>query len=281
MERLKRLEDDGLTTPEVGDWAEEKYQLIRTYAEMFATAMKNRWESRAYIDLFAGAGRSRIEGTSQIIASSSILALEIRDPFDRYVFCDADHEKLEALRQRAGREHGTADVRYVAGDVNERVPEILGELPRHQPGFRVLTFCFADPYKCRNLRFDTIRRLAERYMDFLVLIPSWMDANRNQAHYVQETNSVLDEFFGDPGWRRVWSESPSSLRFGDFVTDHFGRQMAGLGYRYGGLQEATLVRSTDRNLPLYHLVLFSRHQLGERFWKDVRRYTNPQMSMFD
>src|SRR5438105_2170269 len=61
MRQLPRLKDDGLHAPEVGRWAEQKYRLVATYAGMFATGMKKKWEKRIYIDLFAGAGRSRIE----------------------------------------------------------------------------------------------------------------------------------------------------------------------------------------------------------------------------
>lgn len=46
LEPLPSLEDDGLYTPEVRDWAERKYRLISYYAEMFATSMKDKWASR-------------------------------------------------------------------------------------------------------------------------------------------------------------------------------------------------------------------------------------------
>jgi hypothetical protein len=39
------LPDDGLPTLEVGSWAEEKYNLLRHYASLFATSMKARWET--------------------------------------------------------------------------------------------------------------------------------------------------------------------------------------------------------------------------------------------
>lgn len=47
MNELPRLTDDGLITPEVGGWAVDKYRHVRNYAEMFVTAMKAKWESRA------------------------------------------------------------------------------------------------------------------------------------------------------------------------------------------------------------------------------------------
>ena len=53
------LDEDGLITPNVGIWNEKKYKLVQYYAGIFATSMKNKWDCRTYIDLFAGAGRSK------------------------------------------------------------------------------------------------------------------------------------------------------------------------------------------------------------------------------
>jgi hypothetical protein len=61
------LEDDGLLTPEVGAWAEEKYRYVRGYAEVFTTAMAGKWESLVYLDLFAAASRA----TSRLPTSGS------------------------------------------------------------------------------------------------------------------------------------------------------------------------------------------------------------------
>ena len=35
------LSDDGLETPEVGAWAEEKYRIVNLYDTLFSTGMKN------------------------------------------------------------------------------------------------------------------------------------------------------------------------------------------------------------------------------------------------
>jgi len=79
------LSDDGLIAPPVGPWGEKKYLLVRNYAQIFANSMKNKWDCRVYIDLFAGAGRSKIEGTSRIVLASPLLALGISDKFVCYL----------------------------------------------------------------------------------------------------------------------------------------------------------------------------------------------------
>ena len=52
--------DDGLLSYEIGPWAEDKYRRLGMYAEMFATGMKNAWETRVLLDLFAGPGAQPI-----------------------------------------------------------------------------------------------------------------------------------------------------------------------------------------------------------------------------
>lgn len=72
MSELERLDGDGLTTPEVGVWGERKYRLVGAYAQMFSASMKEKWDCRVYIDLFAGEGRSRFRGTNTIIPASPL-----------------------------------------------------------------------------------------------------------------------------------------------------------------------------------------------------------------
>jgi len=62
-----RVEHDGLISPEVGPWAETKYRLLALYDELFSTGMKNKWDQRVYLDLYAGARYRRIQGTSKFL----------------------------------------------------------------------------------------------------------------------------------------------------------------------------------------------------------------------
>ena len=86
--------------PEIGPWGEEKYRLVRNYAQIFATSMKKKWQCRVYIDLFAGAGRARIKESRKIVDGSPLISLGIEDRFDRYIFCENDSTNLDALTKR-------------------------------------------------------------------------------------------------------------------------------------------------------------------------------------
>lgn len=281
MNKLPELGDDGLLTKEIGDWGEEKYRLVATYAKLFATSMKEKWDCRVYIDLFAGAGRARIRNTKRIIPASPILALDITDKFDKYIFCDKDPLKIKVLQERVSKAYPNVDSQFIPGDTNQSVDRILSEIPQHRIGFKVLCFCFADPFKLENLKFETIRQLSARFMDFLILIPSGMDANRNISYYIKSTNKTVDLFLGTSNWRDEWKQAASQgENFGHYLTRRFGKEMESIGYINLGIEETIQIRSTDKNLPLYHLAFFSRNKLGQKFWKEARKYSKDQRTLF-
>lgn len=260
------LEPDGLYLPEVGSWATNKHRLAGVYFGIFARAMSGQWPCRVYVDLFAGAGWSRLKGSRRLIEGSPMIALGVDVPFDRYVFCDKSRRCIKALRARIARTYPSAPVTFVSKDCNEAVRDVLDAIPSESG---VLTLCFVDPFAVSNLRFETLRALAKnRRTDFLVLVPTGMDINRNQARLRASDETLLDEFLGDAAWRSEWRSRTKAGRqpsFGAFVLEQFGRSMQRIDYLYDGPGREVAV--TDGSRILYHLALYSRHSLGAKFWK--------------
>lgn len=280
FEKLPRLDDDGLPLPEVGSWSEAKYRLVANYASMFATSMKAKWDSRVYVDLFAGAGRAIIAGTRRIVPTTPTLALEVRDPFDRYIFCEKDELLAGALGQRVRRDHPETSVEILEGDSNQRVGGIVAAVPKSRSGHRVLMFCVVDPCSIGSLKFRTLDSLAKLRVDFLILVPSHMDANRNQDILLQPDYPLMDEFLGESAWREEWravSKSGSATSFGTFVLARFSQSMKRLRYLYDGPGAEVPVR--DRGRILYYLAFFSRSPLGQKFWREAKRYSTDQLDL--
>jgi len=107
--------------------------------------------------LFAGAGYAPIKGKNKIIKSSALVALSIPTSFTKYIFCEKDVQKMDALRTRVKREFPNKDVVFIQGDCNKEVDQVISEV--QQLGLSTITFCFADPFSL-NLHFSTIRKLA-------------------------------------------------------------------------------------------------------------------------
>ena len=271
------LADDGLTCPEVGAWTETKHRLVSLNSTLFSSGMKAKWSHRTYLELYSGAGRGKIRGTSKLILGSPLRALTVKDTFDMYVFCEEDVENLKALKTRSQEITPSASVAYVPGDCNLRTSEILKEIPRGS-----LTLCFADPFDI-SLRFETIRSLAHsRSIDFLILLALGMDANRNYKHYVKDDADKIDNFLGSESWRVRWASAQwDAVKFTRFLADEFAKSMATLKYIPPPRYTMKEVRIEERNLALYRLALFSKSDVAYKFWGQVLKYGTDQKSLFD
>ncbi|MDB9822561.1 three-Cys-motif partner protein TcmP [Deltaproteobacteria bacterium] len=197
--------DDGLQTLDVGHWAKTKHNKIGYYCSLFASSMKNKWDYRIYIDLFAGSGKCRIRNTNKIIPGSPLISLGVQQPFDKYVFCEKDSTNIIALKERCKEYFPDRDCDFIEGDANNKLSEIFSSIPRFSKTFRGLSLCFVDPYKKGELDFKTIQSIANNlYVDFLVLIPSFMDLNRNKHNYTRLDDYSLDIYLGTKRWRDRW-----------------------------------------------------------------------------
>lgn len=273
------LEDDALATPEVGRWAETKYRIVGLYNHLFSTGLKKKWNCRVYIDLFAGEGRSRIEGTKHIVPASPLLALSVNDKFDKYIFCEMNYEKLEVLKQRVMIQYPEVNVSYIKGDCNAEADNILKAIPTHSSTKKVLSFCFVDPYNI-GIHFETIRKLSEKFMDCLIVLAGGMDANRNEQKYIRPSNKRVDNYLRLSNWRSGWQQDEiKGFSFGQFLAQKYADQMERLGYKKIPLDTMIVVRNNKKNSPLYHLPFFSRDARVYDFWEKVRKTITEQLPL--
>ena len=120
LEPLQQLDDDGLPTPEIGTWGQEKYRHVQLYASLFIKSMRSKWDALIYLDLFAGSGRSRIRGTERIVNASPLLVLGMPEAYDKYIFCERDKICADALETRCRRDCPNRKVEIITGNANAR-----------------------------------------------------------------------------------------------------------------------------------------------------------------
>jgi three-Cys-motif partner protein len=168
---------------------------------------------------------------------------------------------------------------YLTGDSNEIVQEILDLMREERRRGTLLAFCVVDPRKMANLRFSTVEQLSTLFVDFLVLIPSYMDAHRNEGAYLALGNSTVEKFLGDPDWRAKWEST--ATEFGAFIVDQFGLAMKRLGFIYDGPGEEVPVYLPVKNVKLYHLAFYSKNELGMKYWRTARKGSDDQLGLFE
>ena len=258
-----------------------KYRLLALYDKLFSTGMKNKWDRRVYVDLYAGAGYSRVQGTKTVLMGSPIIALTVPDPFDNYVFCEESPELMAALKARVARIAPAANVTFVLGSCDTEIDRICAAIPKGSPSNKTLSLCLVDPFDF-GMKFETLRRLSAMFIDFVVLLAIGMDANRNYEHDVEGSSSKIDEAVGNTQWRERWKTVGLRRRdFRAFLAAEFSMSMASLGSLTKPPDRMKLVRSLDKNLPLYYLALFSRHETAFKFWDDVLKYSTDQKTFWD
>ena len=270
------LDDDGLVCNDVGGWAEEKYRLVSSYCTQFSTGMKKAWRHRAFIDLYAGAGYSKLRTNGKIVKGSPLLALSVKDPFDQYIFCEEVSSNFEALSTRVARDYPSQNVKLIEGDCNEKIDAIIDSLPRRDS----VGLCFVDPFNL-SIRFETLAKLAERRLDLLCLLALHMDANRAYDIYITQESSKVDRFVGSDTWKTEFANSGMSRKdFPKFLADYFAKRMQTLGFEETPTHTMHLVRTDDTNVPKYHLALFSRSPLAYKFWDQARTYSTDQRKLW-
>lgn len=272
------VEKDGLLTPSVRNWSLEKYKLVGNYCHLFTTGMQNKWDQLIYIDLFAGAGHVSVIEKRKHYLNSALIAMSIPKPFSKYILCEQDEKKFEALELRVKRDFKHLNCQLILGDSNSIINQIREAIPRYSKGNTLLPFCFVDPYSL-SLNFSTIRTLAQGLMDFLILQALHMDANRNFELYLREENDKIANYLGINNWREIFERTGKNQRkdFILFLANQYQNQMISMGYQENKLMHQ--IRSNDKNLPLYYLSFFSKHPRGEDFFRKVQKSVKTQLEM--
>ena len=269
---------DGLVALLVENHTREKLHYFKRYIHEFATATKEKWRIRNYIDLFAGPGFNVLGDNGQGIDGSPMLAVKTRYPFETYHVYDAEPGFLDALvvrRQQAILANPQADrpCYPYPGDANEQVDHILAKI--HPEGS--INLVVIDPPGA-NCHWETVRKLCGlKYVDLVINFPLGMAIKRIiHQSYEAEEESALDRFFGTLEWRRVYEQAGGQPRLAArSLVDLYKRRLAELGHlEESQINEVTNYSSSvdirrDEGQDLYLLIFASRSHLAHHLWSQA------------
>jgi three-Cys-motif partner protein len=273
---IKLDPDDGLIVGEVGPWAAEKHDRLRKYIQASHGARAkflppNGTGGASYIELYSGAGRSLITGTSQIIDGSPIVAFKAArasgDPFSEMHLSDLEPQNSAALAQRIKALGGVASS-YV-GSADIVVDQVMNAINPHG-----LHLAFLDPFNLSQLPFSIIERMLRvRRMDMIIHV-SLQDLQRNLDEYSRVGDPTLDNFA--PGWRDEVDTRQSMAALRAALIEYWLRAIRALG-----THPATGIPLIvgEKNQRLYWLVFLSSNPLGQKLWNDVENLSG-QGSLF-
>jgi three-Cys-motif partner protein len=264
--------DDGLELPEVGSWSQRKYHYLSRYLDAFTTAMRSKWREIHYVDLFAGAGFARVKDSREVVATSAVLAANVRFPFTQLHLCDEATANAASLRARLTTLKNPP--RIVQGDANSVIDSLIQPIPKRD----ALCVTFADPFGL-HLDFKTVTRIGEIKSDLIVLLADNMDALRNWAtYYLSNPASNLDRFMGEPGWRDLLKQTPTDQQAQALRKRYQDRLRSVCGYQHFAYE--TVQNSHGRDI--YKLLYASRHETGIKIWNGISRIDESgQRKLFD
>lgn len=250
--------EDGLPIRKSGPQAREKHKHLIYYGKMFATSMKNKFENRVYIELFAGPGRCKFQDHTEG-SGSPLQTMDLE--FTQFIFIEKNLAGAEALESRVNNHSDHNKATIYCGDSSDAVSEIA--LPKS----KCLALTFVDPTGISHCPFELIRTLHRRVRtDLLINFPHGMGLKLNQHQYTPHDKSILTKFVGTNAWTKFIDRSPADFVRG--VLDLYKEQLRKLEYLLG--THEVIIR-TQQGTPLYMLLFASRDPLGVRFWDNTMK----------
>ena len=218
-----------------GEWTSQKLSCLKKYLEAYQTIMKKYRFKTVYVDAFAGSGEYKPKTDPSIslfnddpdaieyAKGSARIALELSQPFDAYVFIDANKEYTDQLQVLSNDFPSLQSrIRIKTDDANSYLISIPKIMKANSDWRGVL---FLDSYGAK-LDFDTLKRIADTgVFDVWYLFPLGMGLNRLLSKtwpLPEGFANRLDLLLGDNGWRDVFYETARSVPQVDIFGDPQG-----------------------------------------------------------
>lgn len=271
----------------VGPWAKEKLAALRRYLEFYTLVMKNqRWRT-VYVDAYAGGGKAVVrqavsesaidlfsleaeqidEEQRELVNGSPRVALDVDNPFDRYVFVEPDPRRaseLESLKLEYGNKR-TISLR------RERADEGIRWVTSQRIGRETHRgIAFLDPFGA-GLEWSSVQALADTGL-FEVVINFALNMAivrmmPNSGEIPLKWRDRLDAYFGTADWYNEAYETHSDL-FGrglrkrrDYAERLLQLYRTRLRNAFGYVSQPMLIRNT-KGAPLYYILWAGPHRKG-------------------
>ncbi|MCC6336592.1 MAG: three-Cys-motif partner protein TcmP [Myxococcales bacterium] len=288
----RRTRSTATDLPEVGPWARDKLDRLRSYLSAYTTILsKQAWAKTVYIDAFAAAGRAALRATEPdeqaklpivddaqaLLDGSPRVALDIEPPFNQYVFIEQSPARLALLRELEREYAGRRQIRVHEGDCNEYLTKHVAALGLKKKGWRGVVFL--DPYGMQ-VPWSTIEALAKTgALEVFINFPLGMAIQRllkTSASFNEAERRKLDTYFGDPNWFDVVYQRQNADMFGEVKTTKgkdaarklLGWYRARLKRHFGHVSPGYLVKNSVGG-DLYYLLFAGPNSTGAKIASHV------------
>lgn len=275
----------------VGPWAKEKLESLERGLEYYTRRLKNQpyWE-KIYIDAFAGPGLSTVrtkpkeepgpmfdlfsgdldgdpvEQEVEYLKGSPRVALDLKNPFDRYIFVERDPKRLQELEAMKAEYNGARVIDIKPGDANTALLDFVRGISKRSHR----AYAFLDPFGLQ-MPWSTIEALAAtEAIEVMINFPMGMAIRRmmpKSGDVPPGWHISLNTFFGTDEWRQYAYEEVTdlvgkrTLKFSDSEVRLMEWYRKRLQFAFGHVSEPQLITNT-RGGRLYYLIWAGPHPAG-------------------
>lgn len=275
-----------------GDWTESKLAALGSYLEayrrIFSENQKAKYFKTIYIDAFAGTGERKqqsiadlepqlfsLEELPEIDAyrkGSARIALELKSPFDEYIFVDKNKNHADQLATMIRRDFPTLESRCRVWHADG--VQVILELCRYRNWNKERAVVFLDPYGM-NVEWSVLELIAKKKaIDLWLLFPLGMGVQRLLKRDGLPPKPFVDKLtrmFGNEDWKSefyVYSEqmdmfggAPELIKDASF--DAIGAYLIRrLETIFAGVAPTTKALLNSTNNPMYLLCFAAGNPRG-------------------
>jgi len=270
------LGTDSLPVQCVGPWAQDKYSFLERYIDATRMARKKFTDkgNSVYIDLFSGPGRCIIRQSKKEIDGGALRVYKYKKvSFNEYIYIDLHNPNVKALEKRV---NSLMDCTFRCADANEYICDLMKTLRKKDYRYH---FVFVDPFGPEDLKFPSLKLLAELpRLDLLIHFPIGA-IKRNISKWEKSDYGILDDFLGSGEWRAKISDFKKGQTLA-FLLEIYKKQLMNIGFPEDGLRTkdshqnlwASLPAVSVRNIrevELYVLILASKHSIAQKIWDSL------------
>jgi three-Cys-motif partner protein len=267
----------------VGPWAKDKLDALGRYLDFYTTVLKNQPWRTIYVYAYAGAGRAAVRTAAresaplfddqtdpellELISGSPRVALDIPNPFSRYVFIELDASRasqLDLLQTQYGQ---ARQVDVIRQDAASGIRWVISQNISRRTHRGI---AFLDPFGA-DLDWSVIQALADtRVFEVVINFALNMAIQRmlpNSGEFQPGWRERLDAYFGTSAWYDASYESRPQL-FGDqigkrhdYLRNLLNLYRGRLKQAFGFVSQPKLIRNT-KGAPLYYLLWSGPHRKG-------------------
>jgi three-Cys-motif partner protein len=246
-----------------------KYSILQKYLKVCAIFDKH-YSNCVYVDTHGGSGKVLLNG--KYVNGSPLIAANWHPSFPCHIV-EIDPDTYSCL---CASMSGCNNVQTYNDDCNKIISNILSTIPRGQK----FVFFFVDPSAlvyygkkgdCDQLTADTIRSISEFPRSELLLNFPLESILRCAGDYFSNPSTAraiangcrVTTFMGSKSWQGLAKTGLGRREFLEIYMDEMLSE-----YPFKG---AMLIRSVEKNLPLYYLVYATRNYTAAKIMRDIMK----------